>query len=367
MARKGEDMPLLDHLTNQGLIHPSKWLPTNTCLLTVMGSMAYGVKNDSSDMDIYGVTLPPKTTVFPHLAGEIQGFGKQVQRFEMWQEHHIKDPSARGGKGQEYDFAVYSIIKFFQLCMDANPNMVDALFAPPNCVLHSTSVGQIIRENRKLFLSKKCWPKFKGYAFSQLNKMENKAIRKAVLWKEEHQITGDHTLQYLDDAIENFTKDEPIPSDLSGLSFTELTEYRKMLKACNGRLGKRAEIIKEFKYDIKFGYHVVRLILDVEQILSEQDLDLQRNREQLKAIRRGEWTIEEIKDFFTRKEKQLEELFHKSTLPWGPDEETIKDVLLNCLEQHYGDLSQAIIREDAPVKALREIRDILDRAESYIR
>jgi hypothetical protein len=28
--------------------------------------------------------MPPKEMVFPHLAGQIEGFGRQQQRFEEW-------------------------------------------------------------------------------------------------------------------------------------------------------------------------------------------------------------------------------------------------------------------------------------------
>jgi len=52
----------------------------------------------------------------------------------------------------------------------------------------------------------------------------------------------------------------------------------------------------------------------------EHDLDLTRNREQLKAIRRGEWTLPDVFAWFVEKESQLEEVYLKSTLPHGPDE-----------------------------------------------
>ena len=65
-----------------------------------MGSMAYGVSSDSSDMDVYGFCVPEKETVFPHLRGEIPGFGTPQPRFEQWQEHHMTwTPSAaRAGR-----------------------------------------------------------------------------------------------------------------------------------------------------------------------------------------------------------------------------------------------------------------------------
>ena len=69
---------IVRHLAERDLIHPPRWLSPNICYETVMGSQAYGVSTDSSDFDVYGFCVPPKSLVFPHLAGEIPGFGRQV-------------------------------------------------------------------------------------------------------------------------------------------------------------------------------------------------------------------------------------------------------------------------------------------------
>jgi len=102
------------------------------------------------------------------------------------------------------------------------------------------------------------------------------------------------------------------------------------------------------------------LLNEIEQILIEHDLDLERNREQLKAIRRGEWTEQQIYDYFDQKEIELESVYAKSTLPYGPDEGKIKSLLLECLEIHYGSLSSVINIESKIVQAIREIKVIAD-------
>ena len=292
---------VLNMLVKRGLIrHYPKFLETGVQYEVVMGSVAYGVSSDVSDTDVYGFCIPPKDYVFPHLRGEIQGFGKPGPRFDQFQMHHILDEDARGGKGRVYDMSIYSIIKYFQLCMDNNPNMIDSLFVPRRCVLYTTRIGELVRESRRLFLSKSAWPKFKGYAFSQMHKMKNKRPE-----------------------------------------------------------GKRREMVETFGYDVKFAYHVVRLLNEVEQILSEEDLDLQRNREQLKAIRRGEWGIEQVEQYFASKERELETLYTSCKLPARPDEEKLKALLLNCLEQHYGSLDGCVAREDEAIEALRKIDAVL--------
>ena len=241
----------------------------------VTGSVAYGIANEDSDWDIYGFTIPPQEIVFPHLAGEIEGFGRHKKRFEQFEEHHVEDKN----KGRLYDITIFNIVKFFSLCCEGNPNMVDTLFVPENCVLYATNIGKFVRENRRLFLHKGCFHKFKGYSFSQMHKMKLK---------------------------------QPEPGS------------------------NREELIKQFGFDVKFATHVVRLLLEVEQILTEGDIDLQRHREQLKAIRRGEWTEQQIEDFFAMKEKDLKHIYNTSTvIPYSPDEEKIKHLLLNCLTAHY--------------------------------
>ncbi|MDH5327109.1 MAG: nucleotidyltransferase domain-containing protein [Gammaproteobacteria bacterium] len=284
-----------------------KFVPANTQYEVIMGSVAYGVSNDTSDMDIYGFCIPPRDYVFPHLRGEIPGFSEPGPQFDQYQEHHILDKDAESGKGREYDLSIYSIIKFFRLCMENNPNMIDSLFVPRRCILYTTPVGELVRENRKAFLHKGAWHKFKGYAYSQVHKMNTK---------------------------------NPV--------------------------GKRKKTIQEYGYDVKFAYHVVRLLNEVEQILTEGDLDLERNREQLKAIRRGDWSQEKVREYFEQKENELESVYTKSELPHTPDIETLQSLLLECLETHYGSLEGCVVDQDEMVIAMRDIDKILEKIRNRL-
>jgi len=126
-------------------------------------------------------------------------------------------------------------------------------------------------------------------------------------------------------------------------------------------IGKRKETIAKFGYDVKFGYHVVRLLNEIEMILTEGDLDLERNREQLKSIRRGEWKKEDILDYFNKKERELESLYTNSKLPHGPDEDKIKQLLLNCLEMHYGSLGKAVHKEHTIANILHDLESVINK------
>lgn len=276
------------------------WMKANLHYEVIMGSMAYGVSTDSSDMDIYGWAIPPKTMVFPHLAGEIEGFGEKLPRFHQFQLHHVKDSD----KGTEYDFSIYNVVKYFDLVMENNPNMIDSLFVPRRCILHITKVGEMVREQRREFLHKGCFHKFKGYAYSQMSKIENSANRSNE---------------------------------------------------------KRKESYEKYGYDVKFGYHLVRLLNECEQILMDHDLDLEKNNEHLKAIRRGEVSLEELKKWFSSKEVELEKLYINSTLRKDPDVNSIKQLLLNCLENHYGSLENAIVVDKDYTTMGLEVREVLKK------
>jgi predicted nucleotidyltransferase len=293
---------LIAKLEEKGLVHPPKWLSANVAYLTFMGSHAYGCETEESDYDVYGFCIPTKAVLFPHLAGEIPGFGTQLKRFSQFQAEHVRVPEW----DREYDISCYSIVRYFQLVMDGNPNMVDSLFTPANCVIRSSRIAELVRENRKLFLSKKCWHTFRGYAFAQLHKMSTK---------------------------------EPQPNS------------------------KRQALREKFGYDVKFAAHLVRLINEVEQILAEGDIDLQRDREMLKDIRRGNWREGQVREWFAAKEPELEKLYHTSTaIPHKPDETAIKALLLQCLEEHYGSLKDCVVSEDRVTQALRNIKAICEEA-----
>ena len=129
----------------------------------------------------------------------------------------------------------------------------------------------------------------------------------------------------------------------------------------NGTLITRCKGRVAIQGNCKFAYHVVRLLDEIEQILAEGDLDIRRNRAQLKSIRRGDVPEEEIYRWASEKEKSLEKLYEESKLPWGPDEKAVKRLLLACLEEHWGSIDGCVVTDDHPILALREIADVIDR------
>jgi len=147
---------------------------------------------------------------------------------------------------------------------------------------------------------------------------------------------------------------------LQHLTNDELLEYYELYKFMIDN-SSRAENTKIKGMDTKFAYNVVRLVGECKQLLTTGTLDLQQDRERLKAIRRGEWTQEQVREFFNQKERELETVYNESSLPYSPDEEKIKDLLVRCLELQYGDLSNEIVIPGRAEQALREIQEICER------
>jgi len=98
---------------------------------------------------------------------------------------------------------------------------------------------------------------------------------------------------------------------------------------------------------------MIRLLGEIEQILTEGDLDIQRNREQLKSVRRGEWSLDQVQTYFEEKEKSLEQVYIDSNLPYGPDEKALRNL--------YGDLSAVAVRDTSVADVLRDFQAVLDK------
>jgi len=229
----------------------------------IMGSVAYGVSTNMSDVDIYSFAIPQKEVVYPHLTGYI-GFGLKPNFSDSFQKHHIM-------KGeQEYDVNVYNVVKYFQLVAENNPNMIDSLFVPDDCLIHLSPKAKLVRDNRDLFLSKKIYHTYSGYAFAQLSKLEKKTYENS----------------------------------------------------------KRKSDVEENGYSTKNAYHTIRLLDQGIYALEHTTMNLRLdNTDLLKEIRTGKYTLGEIKEIARGKEQKLKTVYEQSTLQYAPDWKKLNDLL----------------------------------------
>ena len=80
-----------------------------------------------------------------------------------------------------------------------------------------------------------------------------------------------------------------------------------------------------------------------------------------KSIRVGDWKLEQIIQYAQEKELALEKLVNESKLQEKPRIDTIRTLLVECLESHYGSLDKFIGKKDMYRSGLIEISQILDR------
>lgn len=346
------------------------WLRDNTIYLTVHGSRSYGTHTPESDLDVRGVAIPPKE----YLLGYLKNFEQAEQN--------------------EPDITVFGLSKFMQLAADCNPNVIEVLFTDDADVLQVTPLGQVLLDNREMFLSKKVKHTFHGYAQSQFMRLKrhynwHKHPRQAPPTREEFGLRD--TLAIKKDQLEAANAaiqkqmdewsvtflnvgDKALRIEVLGkmqehlaeigiamqadlwegaarvLGFEsnfieELAKERKFLAAKRewqqyldwkrDRNPKRAALEAEFGMDLKHAYHLVRLIRMCQEILSTGKVLVKRpDREELLAIRNGAWTYKQLVEWVDKQAPILEELYKTSTLQNEPNRNKIDELCVSLTEQH---------------------------------
>ena len=113
---------------------------------TVWGSHAYGTNTPSSDRDTMGV-------------------------FVMEKSHYLTaSEPIKQLSDERNDNRFYALKNFLEMAGNANPNILDSLFTPHDCVLQMTPYWEKLQAHRNLFVSKLASKSYCEYAFSQIKK-----------------------------------------------------------------------------------------------------------------------------------------------------------------------------------------------------
>ncbi|MFW5803739.1 MAG: DNA polymerase beta superfamily protein [bacterium] len=120
----------------------------------VAGSHAYGLNTPKSDIDIRGFYSVPSQDYLG-----------------------LKEPPKQISDDKN-DTTYYSVKRAFELLMTSNPNIIELLWMPKDCIKIQTPVMTQILSNRHLFISKKCYHTHSGYAYAQIKKAkgQNKKV-----------------------------------------------------------------------------------------------------------------------------------------------------------------------------------------------
>lgn len=112
----------------------------------IVGSRAYGLESDGSDVDLRGVYLPPA-----RLHWSLYGVPEQLE-----------NPAA--------EECYWELQKFLVLALKANPNILECLYTP--LVLHAAPIVRELLEERHRLLSRMVYQTFNGYVLSQFKRLE---------------------------------------------------------------------------------------------------------------------------------------------------------------------------------------------------
>ena len=346
--------------------------PNLQILRCISGSKAYGTNLAHSDTDIKGVFILPQNTFYG------LDYTEQVS-------------------DEKNDTTFYEIKRFVELLLKNNPNLLELLATPDDCVLYRHP--SVLKLKPKHFLSKMCQNTFAQYAFSQIKKARGlnkkivnpmEEIRKNILefcyvivglgsvklthflgkkdWKQED--CGLVAIDHFKDMYALFHRSQFADSvDFQGIMSSEKANhvslssvpkgvepvvvltfnkdgYSKYCKdyaaywewvADRNQARYDNNIAHEKNYDSKNMLHVFRLLNMAEEIAKEGIIRVRRpERKFLLKIREGIFQYDDLMEMAQEKIEKINILFEKSDLPDVPDRGLAEELLIEIRKDFYG-------------------------------
>lgn len=335
----------------------------------ISGSRAFGLATENSDTDIRGVYYLPKEDFFglnyiPQISNETN------------------------------DLTYYEIGRFVELLQKNNPNILEILASPEDCILYKDPLMDLLKTED--FLSKLCKNTFAGYAVSQIKKAKglNKKIvnpidkeRKSILdfcfilegqgsvplkkWLDEDDLSQencgliniDHTkgifALFYDESgtlgykgiIQNEEANQvsvsSVPKDEKPVAYlfcnldaysVYCKEYREYWKWVAERNEDRYNVNQTHgqNYDSKNMMHTIRLLQSCEQIFKTLSLTIRvENRDELLDIKAGNQSYENVMEKAENLIQSIENHYSTSPLPDAPDLEKTTKTLVQIREKLY--------------------------------
>lgn len=333
----------------------------------ISGSRAFGLHTESSDTDIKGVFYLPKDKFFG------LDYTPQVNNASN-------------------DIVYYELGRFVELLLKNNPNILEMLASPEDCVLYKHPIMEQVKISD--FLSKLCKDTFAGYAITQIKKARglNKKMvnpvakeRKTILdfcfildgfqsvglsrWLEDHGYVqercglvniphskGMYALFYSESGmykgimvkdfanevcLSNVPQGEPVIVYLyfnqDGYSMY-CKEYKEYWEWMEMRNDERYHVNQQHgqHYDAKNMMHTIRLLQSAKQIFEKDQLLVRvSNREELLAIKAGNETYERLLEMAETLIKGIEKEFLASKLPETPSKEKAEQTLITMRNELY--------------------------------
>lgn len=316
-------------LTEKELV---KELLKNVLYRVIVGSTAYGLSNEHSDVDEKYIVAVPK-----------QHFFTLGQEFESICLHEPKD------------FELHSLKKVFNLLRTQNPTITEMLWVEEQFILENTKYGELLREKREMFLTQNVYDSFGGYAKQQLMRIKGGMEKLTEEDKMEHlSYTIDRLLQnfpnqYTEASNGTFLLNNTFTTDkgtqnanfsihYDNISLTQLSgmcnELYHTTKTFN-KAGKRNR--KPEEKLSKHAMHLLRLLISGAELLETGKLQVLRTKDRdfLLDIKNEKYTWDEFFEMVKHYEEKLKLAKQRSVLPLEINEWKIQELFTDMMIDIY--------------------------------
>ncbi|QCE41260.1 DNA polymerase beta superfamily protein [Psychroserpens sp. NJDZ02] len=338
---------------------------------SISGSRAYGLDTATSDTDIRGVFILPK-------------------------EHYYSLNYISQINNETNDITYYELNKFLELLSKNNPNIMELLNMPDQCILYKHPIFDTIKKEH--FLSKLCKNTFANYAFTQIKKArglnkkivnpvakERKSVedfcyvrdgKQSVLFnnfvskntldlnsfglaklphmKDCYNLFYNKSLNYKGIARANANEVclSPVPKselpiavlyfNVNGYS-TYCKKYKEYWDWVDKRNEERykSNISHSKNYDAKNMMHTFRLLHMAQEIGLDNKINVRRsNRDYLLSIKNAEFEYDELVENAESIKENLDLIYEKSSLMEKPNFNLVNSLAFQIRDSFYNNKAE---------------------------
>lgn len=191
-------------------------------------------------------------------------------------------PEGRKSRPGDLDLTIHSLRKYCRLAAKGNPSMLLLLFVPESALVEANEIGRELMQKRQMFVSREAGKSFLGYMQAQKARLAGEA---------------------------------------------------------GGRHGSRPELVAKYGYDTKYASQIIRLGYQGVELMSTGSMRLPmlpEHREDVLAVRTGQWSLERALSRAGEIERELRDSLDTGPLPKTADEDAINAFLSEAYCRAWG-------------------------------
>lgn len=301
-----------------------------------VGSHLYGLQRPESDVDYMSVFLPTSK--------DLLGL-TPVHEVDNSTKSSKED---RRNTADDIDDKMYAFPKFMHLLLQNNPNIVEVLFATDDVIETVEPEFRFLMDNYQKIISQRVFHTFTGYAFSQKKKLTVKSERyksliraTIVIGKEWDQKPHDYVLTEEDaeelNSLVKYYKGKGGNTEHFHKGMSLWMIYKKLCEERDNYGWRvKTDSFDTLGYDVKFGYHLIRILAEGHQLLKTGKLEYPISdpaRRDIIRVREGEVEIDELLQMYNRYDKLCKDALEDTPLRKKPDYHFADDFLVQTLKK----------------------------------